>query len=178
MNEDASERKLVLAAQAGDKEAFSELTQRHAGYSYRVAYSILQNQSEAEDLTQEAILTCYRKLADFRLESSFRTWLSRITVNLCYDYLRKKRREGALLGKMADRETAAAKDWVGRIDQSMELKNAIKMLSDSHRAVLVMYYEMDLDVKSVARLLKIPVGTVKSRLAGARATLREILERG
>ncbi|MDD3653487.1 MAG: RNA polymerase sigma factor [Desulfotomaculaceae bacterium] len=178
MNVDASEHKLILAAQTGDHEAFSELTRRHAGYIYRVAYSVLKDQGEAEDLTQDAFLICFRKLANFRLESSFRTWLSRITVNLCYDHLRRKRREGVLLGKMADRETAVAKDWVSRADQSMELKNAVRRLSDTHRAVLVMYYELDLDVKSVARILNIPVGTVKSRLAGARTTLREILERG
>lgn len=178
MNEDASELKLVHAAQAGDKEAFSELTRRHASYSYRVAYSILQNQSEAEDMTQDAFLTCYRKLAGFRMESSFRTWISRIVVNLCYDYLRKKRREGALLGKMSDRDTARVKDWMDDIDQSMEIKNALKLLSAPHRTVLVLYYELDLSVKSVAKILNIPIGTVKSRLAGARATLREILERG
>ncbi|MDD4169269.1 MAG: RNA polymerase sigma factor [Desulfotomaculaceae bacterium] len=178
MNDDASELKLIHAAQAGNKEAFSELISRHVSYSYRVAYSILQNQSEAEDLTQDAFLTCYRKLAGFRKESSFRTWFSRIVVNLCYDHLRKKRREGALLGKISDRDTATVKDWMDNVDQSMEIKNALKLLSDSHRTVLVLYYELDLSVKSVAKIMNIPVGTVKSRLAGARATLREILERG
>lgn len=172
------ERELIRSAQAGDHEAFTELTGKHFGYVYRVAYTILQNQNDAEDLVQESFLVCYRKLARFRMESSFRTWLTRIAVNLCYDYLRKKRREGAVLGKMADWDTAVTEDWTANSDLSLELKRALRILSDAHKTVLIMYYEMDLDIKTVARKLGIPAGTVKSRLSNARAILREVLERG
>lgn len=173
-----SERELIQSAQAGDHEAFTELTGKHFSYVYRVAYTVLQDQSDAEDLAQESFLVCYRKLPRFRMESSFRTWLTRIVVNLCYDYLRKKRREGVVLGKMADWDTAVAEDWTANSDLSLELRNALKVLNDAHKIVLTMYYEMDLDVKTVANILGIPVGTVKSRLSNARAILREVLERG
>jgi RNA polymerase sigma-70 factor (ECF subfamily) len=173
-----SEHELVRAVQAGDNDAFSELTVKHFGYAYRVAYTILQNQSDAEDLVQESFLVCYRKLAGFRMESSFRTWLTRIVVNLCYDYLRKKRREGVVLEKMAEWETAVSEDWTGNCDRSMELREALRFLNDAHKTVLAMYYELDLDVKTVAKILGIPVGTVKSRLANARAIQKEVLERG
>jgi len=175
---DMSERELVRAVQTGDNEAFSELTRKHFSYAYRVAYTILQNQNDAEDLVQESFLVCYRKLAGFRMESSFRTWLTRIVMNLCYDYLRKKRREGVVLEKMADWDTAVAEDWTGNCERSLELRNALGFLNDAHKTVLTMYYEMDLDVKTVAKILGIPVGTVKSRLANARAILKEVLERG
>ncbi|MCG9966689.1 RNA polymerase sigma factor [Pelotomaculum terephthalicicum JT] len=173
-----SERDLVRAAQAGDKEAFSELTGKYLSYAFRIAYTVLQSHSDAEDLVQESFLLCYRKLAGFRLESSFKTWLTRIVINLCHDCLRKKHREGVLLERMADWDTAVTEDWTGECDRALELRDALGLLNNAHKTVLVMYYEMDLDIKTVAKMLRIPVGTVKSRLANARATLKEVLERG
>ncbi|MDF9407949.1 sigma-70 family RNA polymerase sigma factor [Pelotomaculum isophthalicicum JI] len=173
-----SERDLIRASQAGDSEAFSELTSQYLSYAFRIAFTVLQSQSDAEDLVQESFLVCFRRLAGFRMESSFKTWLTRIVMNLCYDYLRRKRREGAVLDKMADWDTAVTEDWTDKSDRSLELRDALRLLSDAHKTVLVMYYEMDLDIKTVAKILGIPVGTVKSRLANARAMLKEVLERG
>lgn len=173
-----NEQVLVRTAQAGDHAAFSELVRQYHGDTYRFAYVILQNQSESEDLVQEAFLNCFRKLGSFRLESSFRTWLYRIVANLCYDHLRKKRREVALLEKMSSGGSLMTCDSSGSVERKLELKEALAALGRDHRAVLTLYYALDLDVKTVAGILKIPVGTVKSRLASARGMLKERLERG
>ncbi|MHB8985253.1 MAG: RNA polymerase sigma factor [Eubacteriales bacterium] len=173
-----NEQALVRQAQAGDDAAFSELVRQYSKDAYRAAYVILQNQSEAEDIVQEAFLTCFRKLTGFRQESAFRTWLYRVVANLSYDLLRKKRREGALLEKISAGGTAVAYCGSRDLEESMEVREALASLGTGQRAVLTLYYGLDLDVKTVAGILKIPAGTVKSRLAAARAMLKVRLERG
>lgn len=168
---------LVRMAQAGDNDAFALLVQRHSEDAYRTAFMVLRDRSEVEDVVQEAFLVCYRKLNTFRMDSSFKTWLYRIVVNLCYDRLRKLNRESAAINKLTSGLKNGNKEMAD-IENRIDLKEVVSSLSPEHRLVLTLYYGMDLGVQKVAETLGIPVGTVKSRLNSARNLLKERLERG
>jgi len=158
------EKNLIAAAQSGDSDAFTQLVQRYSSDAYRTAFMVLHDREDVEDVVQEAFLTCYRKINTFRMDSSFKTWLYRIVVNLCYDRIRKRSRERA--GDMSD------------IEKRIDLKEVIATLNPDYRITLTLYYGMDFSVQKVAEVLGIPVGTVKSRLNSARNLLKERLERG
>lgn len=168
---------LITRTLAGDNEAFEQLVQRHSADAYRTAYMVLRDRDEVEDIVQEAFLICYRKLESFRMDSSFKTWLYRIVVNLCYDRLRKLNRESAAINKLTLNISKENREMVD-IENRIDLKDLINSLSPEHRLVLTLYYGMDLGVQKVADTLGIPVGTVKSRLNSARNMLKERLERG
>ncbi|HKJ27713.1 MAG TPA: sigma-70 family RNA polymerase sigma factor, partial [Anaerolineales bacterium] len=97
MNEnlEAEEKALVLQAQNGDQEAFGALVRRNADYVFNLAFRLMKNREEAEDLSQEAFVRVWKALPNFRAEAKFRTWLYRIVTNLCYDRLPKLRHEFA-----------------------------------------------------------------------------------
>src|SRR5512136_3433435 len=87
------EPKLVRAAQRGDMAAFEELVARHRDKIYARAYSMIRNEEEALDLSQEAWVKAWQRLGQFQSESSFGTWMTRIVINLCLDQLRKQKRQ-------------------------------------------------------------------------------------
>src|SRR5580765_1859424 len=89
----ADERALVRCAQAGDMAAFEELVARHRDKIYARAYTMMRNEEEAIDLSQEAWVKGWQRLAQFHGESSFGTWMTRIVINLCLDQLRKQKRQ-------------------------------------------------------------------------------------
>lgn len=170
---------LIRKAQSGDNDAFAQLVQRHSADAYRTAFMVLRNRSEAEDVVQEAFLTCYSKLHSFRMESSFKTWLYRIVANLCYDRLRRQNRESMAYSRLSlSINMRAGNDDMAEIEKRLDLKEVVSSLRPEHRLVLALYYGMDFGVQQVARMLGIPAGTVKSRLSTARSLIKERLERG
>ncbi len=171
------DKNLITAAQSGDSEAFTQLVQRYSADAYRTAFMVLHDREDVEDVVQEAFLTCYRKINTFRMESSFKTWLYRIVVNLCYDRIRKRSRERAAFQRVSFNMKTGYKD-MSDIDKRIDLKDVISTLNPDYRITLTLYYRMDFSVQRVAEVLGIPVGTVKSRLNSARNLLKERLERG
>lgn len=172
-----SEENLILLAQSGDKEAFAQLVRAYSADAFRTASMVLRNRADVEDVVQEAFLTCYRKLKYFRMESSFKTWLYRIVVNLCYDKLRKMNRESTAFSKLSLNYKTGDGD-MSEVENRLDLNEMIASLSTDQRLVLTLYYGMDLGVKKVAEILGVPVGTVKSRLNSSRNLLKERMERG
>src|SRR3989442_15315262 len=94
--DEASDRELVQRAVAGDRFAFGVLVRRHERRVYNLAYRMLGREEDARDATQDAFLTALRRLSSFRGEAAFTTWMHRVTVNACYDILRKRKREPVL----------------------------------------------------------------------------------
>ena len=172
-----SETSLIRAAQSGDNDAFTQLVQLYSTDAFRTASMVLRDHAEVEDVVQEAFLTCFRKLHTFRMESSFKTWLYRIVVNLCYDRLRKQNRDSLAKHKIYNNSGTRNGD-MAEVEQRLDLKKTISTLSPEHRLVLTLFYGNDFSVLKVAEVLGIPVGTVKSRLNSARNLLRQRLERG
>jgi RNA polymerase sigma-70 factor (ECF subfamily) len=163
----------------GDKEAFAELVRRHEHRVYNLALRMTGRPEDARDAAQEAFLSAYRKLGSFRGDARFGTWIHRITLNACYDFLRKRRR-GPFLDRLADHdlEGPPVPDHADASIGSIDVERALAALPEDHRAVLVLHDVQDLAYEEVAEILGVPVGTVKSRLHRARVALARELGPG
>jgi RNA polymerase sigma-70 factor (ECF subfamily) len=166
------DRTLVRRFQAGDRQAFVELMQRHERRVYNLAYRMLGRPEDARDATQDAFLSCYRHLERFRGEAAFATWLHRIAVNACYDALRK--RPLAVSMDALSLEPPAA-DHAERASAAADVHRGLQAVPPEFRSVLILFELQDLSVDEIAAALEIPVGTVKSRLHRGRAALGRVL---
>jgi len=169
-----SDDQLVRRTLAGDREAFGTLVERHRRRAYNLALRMLGREEDARDATQEAFLTAFRKLSSFRGDAAFSTWLHRVTVNACYDLLRRSAR--APLAPSGDDQPQPEPgppipDHAEATADRVDVRRALLGLPPEHRAVLVLHDVQDLPYEEVARILGVPVGTVKSRLHRARVAL-------
>ena len=185
------EAELLRLAQRGDLDAFNRIVLAHQTRAYNVALRILGDGEAADDATQEAVISAYRNLRSFR-GGSFRAWLLRIVTNACYDELRRRKRRPAtsLEDLTAEPEDGAPQfeEWLAskadgpeRLSERSELVHAIQdcldRLPDEFRIVAVLADVQGCDYDEVSTAIGRPLGTVKSRLARARARLRDCLQR-
>lgn len=181
-----TEQELVLRAKAGDDEAFAQLMQDNEKRIYNLTLRMTGNPDDAMDLAQEAFLNAWRGLKFFKGDSTFSTWVYRLASNACIDHLRrKKRRQDIDLPMPMDEEDDRPPDIPDdrfqpeRELERQELRNAVcsglEQLSDEHRQVLVMREINGLSYQEIADVLDLEAGTVKSRIARARNSLRKIL---
>ncbi len=182
---------LVCQAKEGSREAFSRLMELHQTKVYNLALRMTGSPEDAADLSQEAFLNAWRGLSSFQGDSAFSTWLYRLTSNACIDFLRReKRRRGvesipfSLEGGEVD-YTNVLPDHTPSpqsILEGKELKEAIRrgleQLSPEHRQVLVLREIAGLSYGEIATAANLEEGTVKSRIARARLSLRNILRSG
>ena len=164
--------RVLARISAGDEEAFAELFHQYGRLVYRTAYLILADAQEAEDVLQEVFLQVFRSAAAFdSSKGALTTWLYRLTVNRCLSLRRKKELPTVELSEL---EPLVGEDSAeAGLDEDMW--RALQRLSDKLRAVVVLRYYLDLPYSEIARLLQIPVGTVKSRLSAALAALAKEL---
>lgn len=174
-----SDEELVRSYLGGDREAFGSLVERHERRVYNLAFRMLGNSEEARDAVQDVFLTCLRKLSGFRGASRFTTWLHRITVNACYDVLRRRGREELV----ADEEGAfpeppgASHDLAEETALSIDVQRALLLVPQEFRVVLVMHDVQGVPYEEIAEALGAPVGTVKSRLHRGRVSMARALGR-
>ena len=182
-----SEIDLIAAAQSGDQNAFAQLVEAHQGKVYSLSYRMTGNPDDAADLTQEAFLNAWRGLASFHGQSSFSTWLYRLTSNVCIDFLRREKRRTALpMTVEEDEEGRQAEVPDHRFSPEQELERrelrrtvqqGLAALSPEHRRVLVLRELEGLSYQEIAQCLELEEGTVKSRIARARIALKEYLQK-
>ena len=173
-----AEEELITAAREGDDDAFRELVRRYEHIVARTVIGMLGNCTEAEDVGQETFIRFYKALPGFRGESSVRTYLTRIAMNLSINELkRRKRRFSLFSGKpveeyhdIADHKQTSAQD----IDKE-RVWLAIRELDEKFRSVIVLRLIDGYSTEETAQILKIPVGTVLSRLFRAQEKLRKLL---
>ncbi len=178
-----NESNLIASARDGDLEAFNSLILLHQDALFNIALRTLGDEDRAADAVQEALISAFRGLCTFH-GGSFRAWLARTVVNKCYDEYRRSSRHPTLpLTHMVDGEEVEEGGWLrdpgpsleARFDDS-ELADALQVcltaLPFAARAVLALVDVDGLSYEEAAVALRIPVGTVKSRLARARATMR------
>jgi RNA polymerase sigma-70 factor (ECF subfamily) len=160
---------LVERAQRGDHEAFDALASAAYHRLYAIARRILRDGYAAEDAVQDALVKAWRDIRGLRDPDAFDAWLHRLLVNACRDQVRRTRRRPVeVLGLSIDR--IASHDDIARVADLDELEHAFLDLSIEHRAVLVLTHYVGLPNAEVARILRVPPGTVASRLHyGARA---------
>jgi RNA polymerase sigma-70 factor (ECF subfamily) len=170
-----SEEDIIKEAKSGNRQAFNQIIEHYTPFAYRLAYVILQNEQDAQDAAQDAFLRCYLKLASFRYNSTFQTWLYRVVVNCCKDILRKKQREQKACANLARENTIL--ENMNTVEENLDLKNVLATFTPEYRATLVLYYGFGLKNREVANALGIPVGTVKSRLHAARKSIQNYLLR-
>ena len=179
--ERVTDEELVQRAQAGDSAAFDEIVERHKGAVFRAALAALRNREDAEDVTQETFITAYRKLDAFRGESQLRTWLSRIAWNRSMDYRRRGRNRSFLHLDEPDAvelPTAEASPEQATLTSSVHarVRLEISRLPENLRDTLLLASGGDHDYASIAEMLGVREGTVKSRVFEARAMLRATLK--
>lgn len=181
-----TEQELVARARAGDDEAFAQLMRDNETRIYNLTLRMTGNPEDAMDLAQEAFLNAWRGLKFFKGDSAFSTWVYRLASNACIDHLRrKKRRQDISLSMPVDEEDDSQPDIPDQRflpEQELErqeLRDAVtaglNQLSDEHRQVLVMREINGLSYQEIADILDLEAGTVKSRIARARNSLRKIL---
>jgi RNA polymerase sigma-70 factor (ECF subfamily) len=177
---------LVRLAQKGGMEAFEELVARHRDKIYARAYSMMRNEDEALDLSQEAWVKGWQRLAQFQGDSSFVTWMTRIVINLCLDQLRKQKRQRAESIEMLDEESGGVERLMPvnnpnptagleRTELRKRIDRALAQLSAEHRTVLVLHEFEELEYKEIAKRMGCSIGTVMSRLFYARRRMASLL---
>ena len=177
------EQSLIQRAQKGDPEAFATLVDEHQRYVYNLALRVVRDENEALDLTQETFVRAWTALPNFRGQSQFRTWLYRITTNLCYNRLPSLRRSLNDLGDDILPDVPESEDTASNPLRAIEsneirtqLHQAIDRLDANYKILIVMRYHDELSYEEIASLLNLPLGTVKTGLFRAREKLRLALQ--
>ncbi len=178
---------LILAAQRGDLDAFNRLVLHYQDLAFNVALRIMGEQAAAGDATQEAFLAAYHSLGGYR-GGSLRAWLLRIVTNACYDELRRRKRRPAVsleaLGEDSEvvRPVSSTNSddnpeaTVQRHELIQAIQECLSQLPVEFRIVAILVDVQGLDYVEAAQAVRKPLGTVKSRLARARAKLRDCLK--
>ena len=171
--EDISEDILVRASH-GDIQAFEEVYKASSSFVYNVALRIVTNKEDAREVTQEVFLIIYNKLKSFRFESSFKTWVYRITANYAINFAKKASRTKTVAFDEAWGEGACPSEVEEHIDhdhQSLVVENLLREITPDQRACVVLRNIEGLSYQEIAQALKININTVRSRLKRAREKL-------
>jgi RNA polymerase sigma-70 factor (ECF subfamily) len=180
------DEQLVEAAKRGDMMAFEELVARHRDKIYARAFSMMRNEDEALDLSQEAWVKAWQRLRQFQGDSSFATWMTRIVINLCLDQLRKQKRQRAESIEVMQDELGGVERYMAPITvnpterlERDELRDridqALAQLSVAHRTVLILHEFEGLEYKEIAKRMNCSIGTVMSRLFYARRRMANLM---
>ena len=180
--DDDHDHALVEAAAAGDAAAAEALVRRYQVRMFNFARAMTANDADAEDVAQETFFRAFRALGRFRGESSFKNWLYRIATNVARTHVGKRSRQGPVWDRRVEAddvvdhalidERETAEDSVIRRDL---LERSLSTLSDDLRTALVLHDVEGLEYREIARVLKVPIGTVMSRIFRARQRLRPLL---
>jgi RNA polymerase sigma-70 factor (ECF subfamily) len=178
----SAELTLVERCRRGELGAFEELYRAHAGRLYGLAYRMLGNQADAEDLLQDIFLSAHRKLDTFRGDAALGTWLYRLAMNQILDHLRSRAaRTGSQTDGLDDASVlpdAASARLADRAIDRVDLERAMAELPEGCRAAFVLHDVEGLEHREVADVLGIAEGTSKSQVHKARLRLRKILSGG
>lgn len=164
--------RLVVAAQAGDQDAFRSLVDQLAQPLCRMAYRITGQAQDAEDAWQNALLRAWRHLPELRDPRMFRGWLTRVVINEAKSLVSQRSRAPLVTADLPDiavESFTSPADW-------LTLQSCLRLLPPEQREVIVMRYWLDLPLQSIADTVRVPLSTVKTRLYRGMELLRDILE--
>ncbi len=181
----STDEELVARSMGGDLDSFNQLVLRWERPIYALAYRVIGREEDARDVAQETFLRAFRALAGFKGQAKFSSWLYRITLNLCRDWIRRERRapvaqapEGVDLLELASsaEPTESVEDLVSRRELGRAVAKAIAVLPDEQRTAIVLKEYHGLTFQEIADLLDCPLSTVKTRLYQGLTVLRKQLE--
>lgn len=182
------EEELIRRAAQGDDSAFEQLVLAHQRQVYNLCLRICCNEADAMDLSQEAFIRAWRGLGQYQFGAEFSTWLYRLTRNVCIDFLRAQKRRQTVPLHLNDDEgetelplpdtAEGPEERAVAGERRRALAQAMQALSPEHREILTLRVIEDLPYEQIAQILGVRTGTVKSRLARARISLKNILKSG
>lgn len=185
-----TDEELVRLSQKGDINAFEQLISKYQQKIYNIAYRLMGNHHDANDLAQEALIKVYKSIGSFRLDASFSTWSYHIVTNVCRDELRKRSRhqassldepislyDGEINKEVAD-FTFCPEDVYQQKESEEYIQKLINSLNPDYRIVVVLREIAGLSYEEIATELDLTLGTVKSRLNRARKYLKDMILEG
>lgn len=181
MPEPEADESLVRRFLDGEPSAFGTLVERHQTRVFNLCLRILGNREDAFDAAQETFMSALRKVDQFRGDAAFTTWLHRVAVNSCYDELRKQQRRPMLHvvapGDAEEPREAGppSADHADEVTGSLDAAAALTRVPEEFRVALVLADVQDLPYEQIARILEVPVGTVKSRVHRGRLALAKAM---
>ena len=171
---------IIARARRGDADAFEQLVAAYRNQVFRLALRMCGNEADADEVAQEAFLSAWKGLPNFRGESRFSTWLYQLTTHAAIDLMRREKRQAAaedIDGITAADDGPSPQQQVERAATRREVRSALMQLPEEYRQVLVLRFMQELSYEEIGQTLKLPTGTVKSRLNRAKAQLKDILSR-
>jgi RNA polymerase sigma-70 factor, ECF subfamily len=172
---------LVAEAARGDRDAFNELVSRHHAKMYQLARIMTRGDREAEDLVQETFVRAFRAVGRFRGDSTFRTWLHRIAVNVIKSHVVRRGRLRAAedddgMSEQLVERLASREDLENTVVRRQTIDRALATLPESERMLIVLRDVQGLEYREIASITGLPMGTVESRIFRGRQRLRPLLE--
>ncbi len=170
---------IIIEASEGNTEAFERIYNEYSGFVYNVAFRVVNNIDEAEEITQEVFITVYRKLKSFKFKSSLKTWVYRIAVNMAIDYAKKRKREQDHTVSYEDynkpgETTDPLSEEIERAEQEKTISTLLEALSPDQRACIVLRSIEGLSYQEISESLNININTVRTRLKRAREKLIDL----
>ena len=181
----SSDEELVARSMGGDLDSFNQLVLRWERPIYALAYRVIGREEDARDVAQETFLRAFRALSGFKGQAKFSSWLYRITLNLCRDWIRKERRtpvsqapEGIDIIELAGEATPSEtiEQLVGRNQLSRAVSKAMASLPEEQRTAIILKEYHGLTFQEIADMLDCPLSTVKTRLYQGLSVVRKQLE--
>ena len=160
---------IVKKAKKGDANAIEQILLDNMQSMYRVAYGILRTEEEISDAVSNTVVIVFEKIQTLKNEEFFKTWLTRILINECYKICKQNKK--IIYLENCNQEVFSYNDTY----TDFEVRNVIKKLDDDLKEIVVLYYFEEFSVKEISKMIKIPEGTVKSRLSRARKELEKNL---
>jgi RNA polymerase sigma-70 factor (ECF subfamily) len=172
----AEDRALIRRYLEGDVEAFDELMRAHEDRVFGICLRMMKDRDQALDATQDVFLTVFRKADRYKEQAAFSTWLYRVSINTCYDHLRRRQRKRTeVIPEHLDPSDPHSGDVLNAVELRPDIETALAGISPEFRAAVVLVDLEGMSLDGAADTLDVPVGTVKSRLFRARRQLAQEL---
>ena len=171
---------IIARARRGDADAFEQLVVAYRDQVFRLALRMCGSEADADEVAQEAFLSAWKALPNFRGESQFSTWLYQLTTHAAIDLMRREKRQIAAddIPEVSAADPAPSPQQQAEQSEQREIvRDAILQLAPEQREVVVLRFMEELSYEEIGAVLKLPSGTVKSRLNRAKAQLKEILSK-
>jgi RNA polymerase sigma-70 factor, ECF subfamily len=180
-----AELRLIQLSRTGDRRAFVELVELYSSKIHRLAYRMLHNKPDSEDIVQETFMRVYMNLNHYDESQKFSTWIYRIGRNVCIDLLRKKRPAASLDAELSETDEdynfyskiasneSSPEHLVVQSETEEQIHKSIHKLADKYKSVITLYYLQELSLQEISERLGLPVTTVKTRLHRGRELLRK-----
>ncbi|WP_186577168.1 sigma-70 family RNA polymerase sigma factor [Aquibacillus kalidii] len=165
---------------SGKEDILEEIMIEHGSDLVRLAFNYVKDKETAKDMVQNTFIKCYQNLDNFRFDSSIKTWLYRITINQCKDYLRswnyRKVHVKSFFGSAITSFLPSTEDKVIKDSEHEEMKNFIISLPQNYREVVFLYYYKSLSIGEISEVTELNINTVKTRLSRAKQRLKILIE--